>query len=260
MSFLDRFRQNRFEHALRRHGLQRCSMSGSALCIGMRPHTEYNRIALDTVPEAPSWVCFLEAPEQAHLIRAFVSGPQTRTVERLIIGTSQDYDAKRSGYDMTDAIAALKGARLPALKRLVLGEMELLFNGHALYGSLGDITHIFEAAPQLEELELCGRFSLKGPVRHEWLRTLSVSVFSDIGIGDGPLSQDTVSHLLLSHFPRLTACSLHLDETPPDVGFSVPEEFFARPRFLAMQSFSINALTPESEARMKEWMERRRVG
>ncbi len=260
MNCLDRFRSNPFEHALRRYGLERCSMSGNALCIGLKPHPEYNRVALDAVPEAPSWVCFLEAPEQADLIRAFVSGPQARTVERLIIGTSHDYDAKRSGYDMTNAIAALKGARLPALKRLVLGEMELLFNGHALYGSLGDITHIFDAAPQLDELELCGRFSLKTPMRHEWLRTLSVSVFSDIGIGDGPLSQDTVSYLLLSHFPRLTTCSLHLDETPPDVGFSIPEEFFARPRFLAMQSFSIDALTPESEARMKEWVARRSLG
>jgi len=260
MNFLDRFRPNRFDRALRDYGLSRCSMSGNALCIGLKPHPEHSRIALDTVPEAPTWVCFLEAPEQADLIRAFATGPQARTVEKLIIGTSHDYDAKRSSYDMTNAIAALKGARLPALKRLVLGEMELLFNGHALYGSLGDITHIFDAAPQLEELELCGGFSLKTHVRHEWLRTLSVSVFSDIGIGDGPLSQDTVSHLMLSHFPRLTTCSLHLDETPPDVGFSIPEEFFASPRFLAMQSFSIDALNSESKARMKEWMARRRVG
>ncbi|MBL8580255.1 MAG: hypothetical protein JNK47_23915 [Mesorhizobium sp.] len=260
MNFLDRFCPNRFDRALRDYGLSRCSMSGNALCIGLKPHPEYNRVALETVPEAPTWVCFFEAPEQADLIRAFVTGPQAHTVERLIIGTSHDYDAKRSGYDMTNAIAALKGARLPTLKRLVLGEMELLFNGHALYGSLGDIAHIFDAAPQLEELELCGQFSLKEPVRHEWLRTLSVSVFSDIGIGGGPLGQDTVSHLLLSHFPRLTTCFLHFDETPPDVRFSIPEEFFARPRFLAMQSFSIDALTPESETRMTEWMARRRLG
>ena len=260
MSFLDRFRPNGFEHALRRYGLERCSMSGSALCIGLKPHPEYNRVAIDTVPDTPRWVCFFEAPEQADLIRAFVAGPQARTVERLIIGTSHDYDAKRSGYDMANAIAALIGARLPALKRLVLGEMELLFNGHALYGSLGDITHIFDAAPQLDELELCGRFSLKAPVRHEWLRQLSANVFSDIGIGDGPLGQDTVSHLLLSHFPRLAHCALHLDEMPPEVRFSIPDEFFTRPRFLAMQSFSIDALVPESETRMKEWMARRRVG
>lgn len=260
MKFLERFRPHRFDRALRDYGFSRCSMSGNALCIGLKPHPEYNRVALDAVPEAPTWVCFLEAPEQADLIAAFVTSPQARTVERLMIGTSHDYDAARSGYDMAKAIAALKDARLPSLKRLVLGEMELLFNGHALYGSIGDITHIFEAAPNLEELELCGCFSLKGPVRHEWLRMLSISVFSEIGIGGGSLSQETVSHIVLSDFPRLTTCSFHLDETPPEISFSIPEEFFARPRFLALQSFSIDALTPEADMRMKEWMASRRVG
>jgi len=260
MSFFDRFRSDSFDRALRNYGLERCSMSGSALCVGLKPHPEYDRVAVETVPERLTWVCFLEAPEQADLIRAFVTSPHAQTVEQLIIGTSHDYDAKRSGYDMTKAVRALTGAKLPALKRIVLGEMELLFNGHALYGSLGDITHIFDAAAQLDELELCGQFSLKSPLRHERLRKLTVSVFSDIGIGDGPLRQDTVSHLMLSFFPRLTNCDLHLDGMPPDTLFSIPEEFFARPRFLAMQSFSIDALTPEAETRMKEWMAQRRVG
>lgn len=260
MSFFDRFRSDRFDRALRDYGLERCSMSGTALCVGLKPDPEYDRVALDAVPDTLTWVSFLEAPEQADLIYAFVTSPHAQTVERLIIGTSHDYDAKRSGYAMTKAVGALKGAKLPALKCLVLGEMELLFNGHALYGSLGDITHIFDAAPQLDELQLCGRFSLRSPLRHEWLRKLTVSVFSDIGIGDGPLSQDTVSHLMLSFFPRLTTCDLHLDGMPPDTVFSIPEEFFTRPRFLAMQSFSIDALTPEATARMKEWMAERRVG
>lgn len=260
MSFLDRFRSNRFAGALKDYGLSRCSMSGSALCIGLKPSAEHGLAAVDAIPHEPTWVCFLEAPEQAELIRAFVSSPHARTVERLMIGTSHDYDAKRSGYDMAGAVTALKGGHLPSLKRLVLGEMEMLFNGSRLYGSLGDITHVFDAAPGLEELELCGGFALKRPVRHDALRRLSVQVLSDIGIGDGPLSQDTVSCLLLSHFPRLADCALDLGGDAPDVLFSIPDEFFERPRFLAMQRFEINALDSDAEARMREWIERRRVG
>ncbi|MFC3181685.1 hypothetical protein [Cypionkella sinensis] len=40
----------------------------------------------------------------------------------------------------------------------------------------------------------------------------------DIGVTGGPLNQQTVSNLLLSDFPALTACALDFGEDAPEGG------------------------------------------
>lgn len=253
------FRPDPFPAALRAYGLERCSIAGQSVCIGLAPDAGHDLLPLHEVPDSASRVCFLEAPRQADLIRAFAASPRARTVERLVIGTSHDYAQKRSiGYDMAAAVAALKGARLPALKRLSLGDMEMLFNGHRLFGTLGDVTPVFDIAPRLEELSLHGHFALRRPVRHARLRALLVEV-EDIGVTGGPLDQETVSNLLLSDLRSLAECALDLNDEHPEFLYAIPEAFLSGSPFPALRRLRINTLTPEASARIEAWKAKRGV-
>lgn len=254
------FRPDPFPAALRAYGMERCSTAGQSVCIGLAPDPDHGLLPLREVPDAPGWVCFLEAPRQAELIRAFAASPRARTVERLVLGTSHDYARKRSvGYDMGAAVAALAGARLPALKRLSLGDMEMLFNGHRLFGTLGDVTAIFDIAPRLEELGLHGHFALRRPVRHARLRSLLVEV-EDVGVTGGPLDQETVSNLLLSDLPSLAECALDLSDDHPEFLYAIPDAFFSGSPFPALRHLRIDTLTSEANARVEAWKAKRGVG
>ncbi|WP_322324856.1 hypothetical protein [Cypionkella sp.] len=256
----DWLRKDRFPDALRAFGLHRCAMSGESLCIGLAPNSEYSLLPLQNIPAAPVSVCFFDAPLQADLVHAFVSSPRAATVAHLVIGTSHDYAKHRArGYDMTQAVAALKGTRLPMLKRLSLGDMEMLYNGHRLFGTIGDISHVFQIAPALTELRVHGHFTLAGPNRHPHLATLEVEV-DDIGVTGGPLDQQTVSNLMLSDFPSLTCCDLDLSEDPPEVRYSIPPEFFSPQRSPLLRSLAINSLTAEAAVQLEKWKALRGIG
>jgi len=230
--------------------LRRCSISGSDFWIGLPPDPKHGRIAVAKVPEAPKSLLFLEGPAQGELIADFVQGPWVEVVENLVIGTSHDYIVpEHSGpYDFTRAVGALNGARMPALKRLSLGDMELLFNGHGYYGRLGDITHVFDIAPQLEELRICGNAKLSRPVQHEQLRML-VMTADDIAGHCAPMSQATLTRLLTSRFRCLTECDLSL-EADEALLYQLPEAFFSGEGFPALEALSIDSLTAEDAARL----------
>jgi hypothetical protein len=221
------------------------------LWVGLPPNTEFRRAPVNAVPEALKSVLFVEGPEQAGLVAAFTASPEARAVEHLMIGTSHDYirPDRLLPYDMSGAVAAVAAARLPALKRLSLGAMELLFNGHGYYGRLGDITAIFAAAPNLEKLDLCGCFTVSRPLRHERLEVLTINV-DEIGVSGGPLAQETVTVLLSSSFPRLRELELALDadEVQP---YDVPEVFFGGEGFPALEALAMDCLKPEAAARLE---------
>ncbi len=223
------------------------------MCVGLAPDPDGKRLPLDSIPAKPRRIGFFDAPLQADLIRAFLNGPRARWLEYLFIGTSHDYAAKRpAGYDMTAPVAALKGASLPALKGLSLGDMECLFNGHRMFGTLGDITYVFDAAPALTRLWLQGHFRLPAPVRHSRLEELCVEV-DDIGITDGPLNQVTVSSLLSSTFPNLATCDLDLEVADEDALYTLPAAFLTKAAFPALRVLHVNALTPPSGADLAAW-------
>jgi hypothetical protein len=248
---------SRFAHAVDDYGLARCSATGSTLWIGLAPDPDHRRAVLAAVPQAPRSLCFVEAPDQAELVGALAASPEAATLEHLMIGTSHDYARNRPiRYDMSAAVAALRGARWPALKHLSLGDMEQLFNGHAYYGKLGDVTHVFEAAPQLEELRLRGQFTLRGPVRHALLRDISVFV-DDIGVSGGPLSQDTVSRLLSSDLPALREICLSFDDGDREADYVIPDGFFTGSRFPALTAFDMDCLAPADAARLAAWKSER---
>jgi hypothetical protein len=244
---------SRFARAVEHYGLARCCMTEATIWIGLRPDPEYRRAPLAAMPQAPRSLCFVEAPDQAELVGALAASAEAASLEHLMIGTSHDYIPNRPiRYDMCAAVAALRGARWPALKHLSLGDMELLFNGHAYYGKLGDVTDVFEAAPQLDELRLRGQFTLRGPVRHDRLRDMSVFV-DDIGVSGGPLSRDTVSHLLSSDFPALRRLCLSLDDGARAADYVVPDAFFTGSRFPALTDFDMDCLAPEQHAQLAAW-------
>lgn len=204
------------------------------------------------MPEAPSSVLFVEGPEQVAIIAAFAASPEATTVQNLMIGTSHAYiPTHRAPYDFCQAIAALKNARMPALKRLILGEMELLFNGHGYYGHLGDITALFGVASNLTELHIRGRATLSEPVHHDRLQVLSI-VADDIAGHSGPTAPETVTNILSSHFPNLTQLhlSLEADEEP---SYVIPEAFYAGSNMPALRQVEMDCLVPEHQERLEKW-------
>lgn len=246
-----------FARAVEDYGLGNCSTTGETIWLGLPPNAEHRRAPLTAEPRAPRSLCFVEAPDQEPLIAALAASAEAGTVEHLMIGTSHDYIPNRPiRYDMSAAIAALSGARWPALKHLSLGGMELLFNGHAYYGKLGDVTAVFDAAPQLEELRLHGQFMLRGPARHDRLQDLSVFV-DDIGVSGGPLTQDTVSNLLSSDFPVLRNICLSLEDGDRGDDYIIPDDFFDGAQFPALTAFDMDCLTPDEEARLAAWKSER---
>lgn len=195
---------------------------------------------------------FVEGPEQAHLIAALAAGPEALTIENLMIGTSHDYiPGHQAPYDFSASIAALKTAKMPALRRLILGDMELLFNGHGYYGHLGDMTGAFEVAPNLEELRICGRAEFTRPARHDRLQALSV-VADDIAGNSGATSPETVSNILSSHFPRLLQLDLSL-EADEARAYVIPEVFYAGANMPALREVDIDCLSPEHGERLERW-------
>jgi hypothetical protein len=84
-------RRSSFRRAMDATGLERCSISGSDLWVGLPPDPDYRRMPLQAVPEAPRSVLFVEAPEQLQLIAALADGPEAKTIENLMSGTSHDY-------------------------------------------------------------------------------------------------------------------------------------------------------------------------
>lgn len=180
------------------------------------------------------------------------------TVENLMIGTSHDYiPSHQAPYDFSAAIAALKDARMPALRRLIVGEMELLFNGHGYYGHLGDVTDLFDIAPSLAEFHICGSATVRRPVQHDNIELLSI-VADDIAGNSGATAPETVTNILASHFAKLNRLNLSL-EADEAQSYGIPEVFYAGTNMPSLREIEIDCLVPEHEERLKRWKADRHV-
>lgn len=236
-------RHSAFRQAVEKAGIERCSISGQDLWIGLPPSPGHRRVPLLVLPESPKSLLFVEGPEQVDIIAALAASPEAMTVENLMIGTSHDFiPTHRAPYDFSEAIAALQKARMPALKRLALGEMELLFNGHAYYGHLGDLTGMFGIAPNLIELHIRGRATLARPVHHHSLQVLSI-IADDIAGHSGATSSETVTNILSSQLPNLTQLHLSL-EADDGPSYVIPETFYAGNNMPALSQIEMDCLVP----------------
>lgn len=263
MSFSFLSRKTRFAHALEAYGLENCSLSPKthALLVGLKARKDYPFLPLVEIPKAPRFISFFEAPIQAELIGELMRSPEAKTLEHLFIGSSHDWPGTSGPHDpneafnMTAAVSALAGGRLPALTELTLGDMEMLFNGQRLTGTLGDVAPVFEAAPNLRQLSLTGSYTLSRPVRHERLETLSAEQ-SDIGCWSDPPDQATITYLFSSILPRLTRLSLRIDDWE-EVAFDLPETFFSDDGFPGLVQIDFNKPKEKAAAHLKEWAARR---
>jgi len=242
----------RFAEALTVYGLERCLINETTLWIGVDGSKDTPNFS--RVPSNPPWrrkIEFLAAPGQADLVAALLASPEAEVIEELFIGTYPHYPKHPdfSGYDTVAAVAALAGADLPALRHLDLGDMQNWYGGQRLFGTVGDIAHVFAAAPAMTSLNIGGSFSLSRPIAHERLETLSTK-FDDFGVTGEPITQATLDNLLTSRFPSLKSLELDMDEGGGDETLTLPEAFFAAGHLQALQWLDIDRLLPEAEDRL----------
>lgn len=239
----------RFSQALADYGLGKCVANETTLWIGAdgsRDWPNASRIGLNEGARAR--MDFLAAPVQAELVAAFVNSSEALVVEELFIGTSQWYFNSYSreafpGYDMSEAVAALHGAHLPALRSLTLGDMEDLSGGLRMFGTVGEIGPVFAAAPQLDYLGLHGNFELDAPVRHDRLGVIE-ALFDSSGITGEAISQATFGNLLMSNLPELRQMLLELSEGGGDDDLTLPDGFLAPGHWPALGELELDRLAP----------------
>lgn len=243
-----------FETALHRYGMQHCCDLRGAFLIGLPPGDD-TREAVKSVPKDGTRFGFLAAPQQGELIATFLGSEEASRVTCLNLGTSHHYaeqmrrTAGATGvYDLSDVTDLFKGRHLPALRSLSLGDMFMLFNGHALYCRVGDITPIFEAAPNLEILDICGAFTLSRPVSHAQLQEFSADI-DDIAGTAGSISQDTLNHLLASDLPSATSLSVLMEEDP-DHGYRLPLGLTHLQTMPQLKALALEGLDPKSQQRL----------
>lgn len=243
--------RTRFLKALKRFGWSECSWAGDTLLVGLPPDRTLGRWTVITLPRDVRKIAFLQGPLQADLIRALARSTVARDLTHLTIATSHDYAERKLGaYDFRPAIAALKATHFPQLESLSLGNMEQLFNGHRYFGTLGDISHVFDAAPKLTTLNLHGQCALGSPITHHCLTELFLEV-DDIGVNGGPISRDTLDHLLTSNLPALTQMELSLADGTPNDRYALPDVARMHAGMPRLKSIHIDCLSEEGLLRLQ---------
>lgn len=254
LSIRTRSGETAFESALRRYGMQNCCDLRGAFLIGLPPGDD-TREAVKSVPQDGTRFGFLAAPQQGDLIEVFLASEEASRVTYMNLGTSHHYaeqmrrTADATGaYDLSEITALFKGRHLPALRSLSLGGMFMLFNGHALYCHIGDITPIFEAAPNLEILDIYGAFTLTRPVFHAQLQEFSADI-DDIAGTAGSMSQDTLDHLLASDLPSATSLSVLMDDDP-DHAYRLPQDLTRLHAMPQLKALILEGFDPKSQQRL----------
>jgi hypothetical protein len=251
-----------FNEHLARYGLDQCLANETTLWIGADGSRDWpNALRLEANPAPRKRVVFMAAPVQAELVAAFVGSAEAGVVEDLFIGTSEWYierfrTSTLPSFDMREAVGALRGARLPALRALTLGDQDERGGGLRMFGTVGEIGPVFAAAPALRYLGLHGQFSLAAPVAHTALETIE-ALFDQSGITGEPISQETFDALLSSSFDRLQVFSLALSEGGDDDTLTIPDRFLAPGHLPALTDLGLDRLTVEARERLDERMRER---
>jgi hypothetical protein len=168
---------------------------------------------------------------------AFINDPRVSEVSALVIGG--DLEQVMMGESCAEEIESLVSGRekLPALKSLFLGGNDTVYDDGELLFSLPDVSPIFLAFPQLEELRLYGwtreeEFQI-GTIHSEVLRSLSIAT---------ALLEPRILHdLWRAHLPALEHLELWLYDTyhdnPPTIDDLAPlfsGKLFPRLRHLTL--------------------------
>ncbi|MEM9072027.1 MAG: hypothetical protein AAGE52_26210 [Myxococcota bacterium] len=201
---------------------QRCRRNNEVI-LGAPPVN--NRSPIDHIPDPLEGVHFLVGAGCVDLVKAFVDDVNTDALSTLSVGNST-FQFVRSDLHYERLVTWLERVSYSNLRVLKLGEWVLFHNSYNLYGTLGDVTTLLTRTPRLECLFLSGEFVLKRPVVLNHLKHLEV-VVSDLDLS-GPaksLTQETVTNLLNSSFPKLETVFLDLNAPRPEVRYRLPDCF-----------------------------------
>jgi hypothetical protein len=169
---------------------------------------------------------FYLGANQYNLIESFTKSHYAKYVESLAIGDSSYGNG--AGRDYSQIVKILAQGSFPGISILRLGVWELFSNSHCLYGTLGDISDLCRAMPNLEELWLYGSFSLLKPPVLKNLKKLYIELDDPItGINGGYISNETLCHLLSGHYPLLEELSayLEIEDEEPRHEYTFPDAF-----------------------------------
>jgi len=226
-----------FAEALKTYGRERCGMRKRTLLAGLGPNSFKPPsvfLQLGAILPRLDAVRFLDAPNQVALIEAFLASDRAQEVTELEIGSNLDV-AGTGQRNYADAIACLAGGKLPQLETLILGDMYRTYNGHPLYGSVGDLTDALRACPNLKTLYICGAFSLSAPLTMPELESLTILPVDEIAGYGGLPAQATVTHLLTSDLPKLRLLDFAGDPDDP-ASYRLPTTFLSGEQFPSLRS------------------------
>ena len=251
-----------FEQALAEYGYENCSCENERLFIGLGPKDIGQPVT--ELSDAFTYVCFFAAPEQVALLQDFVNSEFAQHVTHLFIGTSHDYAERVSTgrvalelpYYFDKAIDVFKGAHLPALKWLSIGDMELLFNGQALHGYAGDISPVFPACPNLETLEVWSMFRMDQIVDHAAIQEIGIEAdgLCMVKETDEQVDAQSVTNLLSSRFENLRVLELDIPETDT-TQYTIPEAFFEQPSMPALKILNLGGFGDHIANQMDIWQQ-----
>ena len=174
------------------------------------PPPEQNRAPLGgALPPDTRYVAFLGAPDQPELVRAVVDSHHAQDLLALFVGNFS-YAHKGYSLDYSPSVASLRGAELPNLRYLQLGEWERFHNSETLYGTIGDVTDVLANLDELVYLQLAGTFELTRSRSFDHLVELELWSLSTIAepCGD-PIDPASFANALACEMPALEEAMLH---------------------------------------------------
>lgn len=174
------------------------------------------------------------------LVTAFAASDFPAQTERLAVGYCS-YNPQYDQCDLRPLINALSQTEFPKLKQLYLGDYFLYVNGPGATGWLGDVTPILNHSPALQYLSLVGNFSLTTNLSLPELTELSVELDDyQSSLNRGPISDETLTYLLSSHFSKLEQVFLDLSiDANVDTYYSLPDIFLQGSRMPALHKLEI---------------------
>jgi hypothetical protein len=178
---------------------------------------------LETTPRQCQGMYFYLGIDYPTLAASFAQSKYPAQLKRFAFGNCTYHLGSNSNLDYAPMIEALTSAEFPELEVCQLGVCELFHNAEDRYGRLGDVSKLVNNMPSLKELGLYGSFDLSEPLYLPELEKIEVFVAdfwpSELLV---PLTQETVTNLLSSNFPKLIDLNLDFELDKPYPEYVAP--------------------------------------
>ena len=132
-----------------------------------------------------------EGPDMVELLEAILKSSAGDFINEIKVGI---LDAEENDY--SEVVDLLKKHQLPSLKKLHLGDFEYPDDNEISWNMVNDVSPVWAAAPNLEELRLTGADIGIGNVEHPNLKRLSLET--------GGLPAGAINSVMSAKLPALT--------------------------------------------------------